>query len=413
MQKLKIPLLKQSALTTSQKVYFRLSEDWIALFFLRLPVLFLLASTILSCTSYDPLGRTLATNSTNWAAKADLWVLSHQEPSGLFPYFFDPEQDQRVGEQHSLGQLIAGHRLAILAQSRQKLRAAHERHLAIIEASEVKALQGSEFLSISSDHSLAAQALYLRLLTASPVKSSEKRERAARVARLLQTAWDADDGFPEFVDGTPTRSAFLKRFYTAQAALALIEHFLDTDIAESLRVARAAVNWLEETYPSEQRESFHPSQVPWLLEALVKLNDLTPDELISDRIFMLSDRLLELQDQADFPGRFWLAKGPDYGRPNTVRDAQSTRVLLMALELALDVGDERRVKRYRRGISLALDNLRAHQYEVGGVEAFPNPSGAVGAVRFRYNNALVRLDGVVFSAMAFEHAARLAWQGKL
>ena len=337
----------------------------------------------------------------------------HQELSGLFPYFFDPERDQRAGEQHALGQLIVGHRLAILAQSRSKLRAAHQRHLQSVEAGESTGYQSHEFLSFANDHSLAAQALYLRVLIESPTQSAEKQEQADRIAQLLQTAWDAVDGFPEFVDGRLTNSAFLKRFYTAQAALALIEHSLNTSSSESLRVARDAVNWLEETYPSSQRESFHPSQVPWLVEALIKLNDLSPDELITDRIFTLSDRLLDLQDQADFPGRFWLAKGPNYGRPNIVRDAQSTRVLLMALELALETGDERRVKRYRKGIALGLDNLRAHQYEVGGVEAFPNPAGAVGAVRFRYNNALVRLDGVVFSAMAFEHAARLAWQGKL
>jgi len=340
-------------------------------------------------------------------------VLSHQEALGLFPYFFDPEEDRRVGEQHALGQLIAGHRLAVLAQSRPQLRAAHERHLSSVESRVIASHQDNEILSLNSDHSLGAQALYLRLLTESPAKSTEIRERADRIARLLQTAWDTIDGFPEFIDGTPTGNAFLKRFYTAQAALALIEHFLGSNSAESLRVAQAAMNWLEKTYPSGERENFHPSQVPWLVEALIKINDFTPDELISDRIFTLSARLLEIQDQADFPGRFWQAKGPNYGGPNTVRDAQSTRVLLMALELALEAGDERRVKRYRRGVALALDNLRAHQYDVGGVEAFPNPSGAVGAVRFRYNSALVRLDGVVFSSMAFEHAARLAWQGKL
>ena len=381
--------------------------------FLRIPTILFLISTLLSCTSSDPLGRTLATNSGNWAAKADLWALSHQESSGLFPYFFNPEQGQRVGEQHALGQLIAGHRLAILAHSRPKLRAAHQRHLQSVEAGESTGYQSHEFLSFANDHSLAAQALYLRVLIESPTQSAEKQEQADRIARLLQTGWDAVDGFPEFVDGRQTNSAFLKRFYTAQAALALIEHSLNTSSSESLRVARDAVNWLEETYPSSQSESFHPSQVPWLVEALIKLNDLSPDEKITDRIFTLSDRLLDLQDQADFPGRFWLAKGPNYGQPNIVRDAQSTRVLLMALELALETGEERRVKRYRKGIALGLDNLRAHQYEVGGVEAFPNPSGAVGAVRFRYNNALVRLDGVVFSAMAFEHAARLTWQGKL
>ena len=71
------------------------------------------------------------------------------------------------------------------------------------------------------------------------------------------------------------------------------------------------------------------------------------------------------------------------------------------------------MKRYRRAVVLALDNLRAHQYDAGGVDTFPNPAGAVGAVRFRYDRSVIRIDGVILSAMAFEEASILAGQGKL
>ena len=119
------------------------------------------------------------------------------------------------------------------------------------------------------------------------------------------------------------------------------------------------------------------------------------------------------QDTDLFPGRFWSPSGPNFGPPNTVRDAQATRTLLTALDLAVDLEETRRVKRYRRAVMLALENLRAHQYDAGGVETFPNPAGAVGAVRFRYDRSVIRIDGVILSAMAFEEASKLAWQGKL
>ena len=140
---------------------------------------------------------------------------------------------------------------------------------------------------------------------------------------------------------------------------------------------------------------------------------MQPQRKLQNRIFDLADHFVALQDNELFPGRFWSPKGPNFGPPNTVRDAQATRTLLTALELAVNLEETRRVKRYRRAVVLALDNLRAHQYEAGGVDTFPNPAAAVGAVRFRYDRSVIRIDGVILSAMAFEQASKLAWQSKL
>jgi len=372
-----------------------------------------LAFALVGCANQAPLGRNAAVNLTNWSAKADVWILDRQDSNGLFPYFYSPVSDASIGNQHALGQLIAGYRLATLAQTRPALTSAHQNQFQALNNQWLQEHPLGQIIDFKGDRSLGAQALYLRALIASPVRTEQRAGNVKHFARLIRDAWRRAEGFPEAIDSTQVSSRFLQRFYTPQAALALLEHHQATGNIESLDIAMLALDWLERTYPSGDDRHFHPSQVPWLAESLVLLNKVRPGSDAVQTLFTLTDELLSIQDRRDFPGRFWQEKGTNYGRPNIVRDAQSTRVLLMALEHALDLDDKKRAQRYQRAAASALENLRAHQYDVGGVEAFPNPGNAVGALRFRYNDALIRLDGVVFSAMVFEHAAKLAWQGKL
>ena len=365
------------------------------------------------CTNQVPIGRDTAVNLTNWSAKADVWILARQDSNGRFPYFYSPVSNASTGAQHALGQLIAGHRLATLAQNRPALIPSHKNQLQILSNQWLQETLFGQIIDFEGDRSLGAQALYLRALIASPVQTEQRVRNAEHFARLIRNAWRRAEGFPEAIDSPQISSPFLQRFYTPQAALALLEHHRTTGNVESLDIAVLALDWLERTYPSGDDRYFHPAQVPWLAESLVLLNKVQPGSDAVQILFTLTDELFSIQDRRDFPGRFWREKGTNYGRPNIVRDAQSTRVLLMALEHALELDEKKRAQRYQRAAALAIENLRAHQYDVGGVEAFPNPGNAVGAVRFRYNDALIRLDGVVFSAMAFEHAAKLAWQGKL
>ena len=229
--------------------------------------------------------------------------------------------------------------------------------------------------ALAIDHnnaaSLGVNALLLRLLLESSDSAYDASAHAQSIAEHLIEAWDESTGFPEYLDGRPTKSDYLRRYYTGIAALALVEHFEATQNESSLQVALGAVAWLESAYPAKDSNAFHPSPTPWLVEALSELNRLRPQQKLQERIFDLADHFVALQDTALFPGRFWLPKGPNFGSPNTVRDAQATRTLLTALELAVDLDETRRVKRYRRAVALALENLRAHQYDAVASKPFP------------------------------------------
>ena len=127
----------------------------------------------------------------------------------------------------------------------------------------------------------------------------------------------------------------------------------------------------------------------------------------------MSNQLIKLQSDPDFPGQFMTPKNTNFGQPNAVRDALSTLVLLESLKVAAQLQNTRIVKKLQRAIWPALMNLRSLQYDHGKVSAFPNPQKSVGAIRYRHNEALVRLDATVFGAAAFEKAATLIRVGLL
>ena len=135
------------------------------------------------CTSSLPLGRDLAMSSSEWASKAEFWVLTHQQSSGAFPYFFDPAVDRKVGKHHAFGELIAAHRIAQLASERPRLAAVHLSQLATVLSSMNPSGDPS---ALAIDHNnvatLGVNALLLRLLLESSDKAYDARTTAQSIA---------------------------------------------------------------------------------------------------------------------------------------------------------------------------------------------------------------------------------------
>ena len=110
----------------------------------------------------------------------------------------------------------------------------------------------------NNEASLGVNALLLRLLLESSDQAYDARAHAQNLADHLVEAWDESEGFPEYLNGAPTKSDYLQRYYTGIAALALVEHFDATQDKTSLQVAQAAIDRLERKHPASDRKAFHP-----------------------------------------------------------------------------------------------------------------------------------------------------------
>ena len=374
------------------------------------PSLIIALLFITSCTAIDVQSPYLAARPyQQYAVKADAWLLQSQQASGLLPYYFRPSTVSAERKNYRLGQLIAAERLVRLTKTRSRVSTASKTQINAMRAI-WPSLSSENANNSSGQISLGERALWLRILL---LEQDSPKQLADHQAANLRSRFIAQAGFPEKLNPESTDSRFMQRYFTGHAALALFEHADATTNADSLKIADAALDWLDANYSMQDKGNFHPTLAPWhafAIEAQYQLNGTSPH---LGTLFAMSDQLIQLQSDPDFPGRFFTEKGSNFGSPNVVRDALSTLTLMTSLDIATDLGDRKRQKQYRKAIWLALDNLRSLQYDQGVVTNFDQPMKAVGALRFRHNDERVRLDGVVFGAEVFERAAIMIQNGRL
>jgi hypothetical protein len=311
-----------------------------------------------------------------------------------------------------MGPLVQAHRFAVQSSARDSWLAAHETQLASIFRTYGLKPEETNHLPLLDGFSSGEIAMVLRIMLASP-----NRDKFHSLMHHVVSAahdWiDSSRGIQQTNGSWTIQSPVVQRFYAGQMALALLEFFEVYGQPSTLSLAEELLDWLALEAEPIKTLALHPSSIPWYASALFKRAQLLNEPEDWRQLQKLSLSLLKIQDTKMFPGRFWLSKGTDFGPPNTVRDAQSTRTLMMGLKASIRLADRRAEKKLKRAILLALDNLIAHQYTPGVTDAFPRPSDAIGAVRFRYNDPLCRIDSTVFASEVFEMAAELARADRL
>ena len=346
-----------------------------------------------------------------YALKADLWLLQAQVDSGLLPYFFLPSTAHSPDNDYLLAQMIAAERFLRLSKKQTRFEAAS---VALIEnlafPPAVHPLPNQEIRP--APRTLGEKAAWLRLQLLLPSTESRSKQ-IEKNAEALRNSFHPTLGFPPPTNRAGDKALFMQRYFTSHAALALLRHSKATDSRKSDETASACLNWLDQQYPSGEKDNFQPTHVPWHAFAIVEQYRTQGASPHLDTLFSMCDELVSLQADRDFPGRFFNPANPIFGGPNIVRDALSTLAIMEALVIAAAEGDRRRQKHYSKAVRLSLDNLRAHQYDYGLVGAFEQQRRAIGALRFRYNEERIRLDGVVYGATAFERATELIRQGIL
>jgi len=346
-----------------------------------------------------------------YALKADLWLLQAQLDSGLLPYFYLPSTEHSPDNDYLLAQMVTAERFLRLSKKQTRFEAASQ---ALIEnLASPMADRPLPYQKVRPTlRTLGEQAAWLRLQLLLPSNESRSKQ-IEKDAEALRNSFHPTLGFPSLNDQAGYGALFMQRYFTGHAALALLRHSEATGSGKSDETASAVLNWLDQRYPSDEKDNFHPTHAPWHAFAIAEQYRIQGASLHLDTLFSVCDELVSLQVDRDFPGRFFNPANPSFGRPNIVRDALSTIAIMDALVIAVAVNDHRRQKHYRKAIRLSLNNLRAHQYDYGLVGAFDQPRRAIGALRFRYDEERIRLDGVVYGATAFERAAELMRKGIL
>ena len=344
------------------------------------------------------------------AELANAWILTQQhQDDGFANYWFDPWGGETPAS-HPQGQLIQAYWSASMASERPSVQAVHDRQIRALEQQFGLRFRGEAPRAFITRYP-SSLAMTLNVLAVSPDVTSYRLFIETAIdqwrAQARSEANSAELGETSYREGLGTDQ---KRYYRAQMTAALMSV---AKVLNNEEIRRAGTLVLADLIASRSPRTENPSVTPWVVEALSHRARLSSDRGDKEKIVEYALASMRLQDRRDFPGRFWREKFKSFGPPNTVRDARLTMALLHGLEAASTLGDKRSAKKLRRGIVLSLDNLKAHQYRAGVVEAFPSPSSTVGAVRFRYNEPLCRIDSTVETAKAFTKAAELAGRGLL
>lgn len=333
---------------------------------------------------------------------AETWLFENLKDNGLFVYSLDPRTAEAPHTNNTIRQLMASRILAEKSNNNPKLRPLHQKNLDFIFKYWYRTDGDIGYIYYTNKSKLGANAMLLRTLIASPFFDTYT-ERAAELAHGILALQHEDGSFDAWYVA-PTYAYDEERlltFYSGEALLALVEYFEKTGDEHYLEAAKRSADFYLDAYVTHIEENYYPAYVPWHTIALEKLYTITGDPRYPEAVFVMNDKLLELQDTTMFRGRFFNPNTPQYGNPHTASDAVYTEGLAYAYELADLTHDVTHKKRYREAIELSLYNLGTLQYTDPSPLLVSEPQEYIGALRTRADSTWIRVDTTQHALDAF------------
>ncbi len=284
--------------------------------------------------------------------------------TGFFRYSDTPSGETSSGN-NDIRQLLASRVVALESHTDEAMLAIHDANLAAIMRNWYQEDASAGFVFADEKSKLGANAMLLRTLVASPHFESyrDEAEKLVRSIELLQTP-DGSFSSPWYREPDYEYDAdYLLTFYSGEAILALMEYVEKTEDARAYAIAVRVQDFYITHYVTNLEENYYPAYVPWHTASLALLYERTKNKKYADAVFVLNDKLLEIQDTERFVGRFYNPATPQYGTPHASSDAVYTEGLAYAYGVAKMTGDAARTARYHDAIVLGIHNLESLRYE--------------------------------------------------
>jgi len=331
------------------------------------------------------------------------WLVSNLKEKGCFNYYYDPSEEEYSTSNNMIRQLMGSRVLAELSQNNDSLKALHQKNLDFMFDYWYREEGDRGYIYYNSKSKLGAIAMALRVLVFSPFFDDyvEEAEKLANAIFYLQN----DDGSmePWYIDPMYTYSSpeakeidnqRLLTFYSGEAILGLVDYYLKTNNESILNAAVLSQDYYVIKYVDQLEENYYPAYVPWHTQSLNKLYKITGNKNYSKAIFVLNDKLLELQDKVNNEtlGRFYNDSTPEYGSTHSSSDGVYTEGLVYAYEVAMLEDDLYHMELYEEAIGLGVYNLYSLQYTKDNTVDINYPERVIGAIRVNINDDRIRVD---------------------
>jgi hypothetical protein len=326
---------------------------------------------------------------------------------GLFDYAYEPVLNQFPKGNNPIRQLMASRLLAELSREDSSLIPEHQRNLDFVLTKLVLEKDDLSLVYMQNSSKLGANAMLLRTLVVSPLYEKYK-EQTQRVKRAVLRSINKDGSMNPYLVEPPYAYQwdYLLTFYSGEALVGLIELYEKTREPELLAVIKKSQDFYINKYVNQLEKNYYPAYVPWHSIALNKLFKITNEKKYAQAAFIMSDKLLEMQDRtsgADI-GRFYNPATPEYGSPHASSQGVYVEGLVYALELAKLLKEEARIKSYREAVELGFKNLISLQYNAENSGHLAAPERAIGGFRIvraevdvpftRDSGAEIRIDSI-------------------
>jgi hypothetical protein len=353
-----------------------------------------------------------------FAKRMSEWMMTNVQPDGREVYMYYPSRGEEAKGNNTIRQLMATICLGRIAKGGQFPAAQEiaERNLRYNMKAFYKDRDGLGSIEYDGSSKLGAIALALGAIMESSIRGEFVNEEAA-LRRTIEHLWQPNGRFTTFLTlpnagagkAEGDDDAKFHNFYPGEALLSLSMIFAETHSSELeqkiLNSARHYKDW--------HLKNRNPAFVPWHSEAYYVVWQQRQHAELKDWIFEMNDWLLGMQERSmveyeDTLGRFYDPKNPKYGGPHASATGVYLEGLIDAFALAREVGDEKRVQKYRRAILLGLRD--AMQLEFGDeIDWFyvAKPEHVRGGLRVAVYDNPIRVDNVQHVLMGLQKVLRV------
>ena len=246
--------------------------------------------------------------------------------------------------------------------------------------------------------------------------SPEQSSYSAILSSLCQTIdrlWQPDGSFRTF--WLPAERNDNQNFYPGEALLFWSKLYHDNGDTRILEQCYQSFRYYRERHYQHPNPAF----VPWHTQAYAQLYQDTHDQEFLDFIFQMNDELLSLQQVAsalylDLEGRFYDPDRSEWGPPHSSSTGVYLEGLVTALGLAIQIGDQDRVKRYHQAIWRGIRSLRQLQFrDPWDFFYISKPALVQGGIRTTVYDNAIRIDNVQHGLMALMSLQQLPSDGML
>ena len=365
---------------------------------MRIFILFTIFSILFSCNiieNFDNQSNKINLNKLNNSyLAAKVWMNNNFNSKWIFNYKYYPNSEEHSNSNNMIRQLMMSRILWELSYDDNELKNNHKKNLNFIMKNWYKEDWDYWYVYYSNKSKLWANAMLLRVLVDSPYFDEYKKEayNLANTIELLQKenwwfkAWYIEPDYDFDED-------YLLNFYSGEAILAIIEFYNKVGDNKYLEIALKAQDYYLKEYVYNIDKNYYPAYVPWHTMSLNYLYKIKWDKKYSDAIFVLNDKLLEIQNKDNESIFYWRFYNPEfkkYWSPHSSSDSVYTEWLIYAYEIAQLENDKYHMKLYRDSINISYHNL-FHLQNIDDINMSANVYWSI-----RYNEYIntIRVDTI-------------------